>query len=76
VHALLEHLRSNGFRRTPRPLGLDDQGREVLTYAEGLVVHPDHTKTMEPDAALTRVARLIRDFHDAVAGFEPPPDAR
>ncbi|WP_442874573.1 phosphotransferase [Amycolatopsis sp. NBC_00345] len=40
------------------------------------VVHPDHNETMEPDAALTRVARLIRDFHDAVAGFRPPPDAR
>ncbi|WP_329066910.1 phosphotransferase [Amycolatopsis sp. NBC_01480] len=76
VHALLKHLRSTGFRGAPRPLGLDDQGREVLTYAEGPVVHPDHPETMEPDAALTRVARLIRDFHDAVAGFEPPPDAR
>ncbi|WUL63798.1 hypothetical protein OG943_28775 [Amycolatopsis sp. NBC_00345] len=41
VHALLEHLHSNGFRGSPRPLGLDGQGREVLTYAEG----PSSTRT-------------------------------
>jgi hypothetical protein len=31
VHALLSHLDSVGFRGAPRPLGIDEHGREVLT---------------------------------------------
>src|SRR3712207_8027153 len=30
VHALLAHLHEAGFRAAPRPLGLDERGREVL----------------------------------------------
>jgi hypothetical protein len=72
VHALLDHLHAVGFRGAPRPLGLDDRGREVLTYVPGPVAHPDSDGTLDPG----RVGRLVRDFHDAVAGFGPPPDAR
>jgi hypothetical protein len=32
VHALLGHLRAAGFPGAPRPLGLDEHGREVLTF--------------------------------------------
>jgi hypothetical protein len=32
AHALLQHLADVGFDRAPRFLGLDPQGREVLTY--------------------------------------------
>lgn len=74
VHALLTHLHDVGFRGAPRPLGIDEQGREVLTFARGEVVWPDRFALME--RGLGRVARLIRDFHDAVAGFVPPRDAR
>ncbi|MGH3171033.1 MAG: hypothetical protein ACRDN0_34860 [Trebonia sp.] len=31
---------------------------------------------LDGDSQLRHVARLIRDFHDAVAGFTPPPAAR
>jgi hypothetical protein len=31
VHALLAHLADKGFTGAPRPLGFDEQGREVLT---------------------------------------------
>jgi hypothetical protein len=76
VHALLTHLHSAGFHGAPRPLGIDDQGREVLTFLPGVVPWPDRFELLEPTEQLVRVARLIRDFHDAVAGFRPPPDAR
>ncbi|WP_229323479.1 phosphotransferase [Streptomyces sp. UNOC14_S4] len=76
VHALLTHLHEVGFEAAPRPLGLDDRGREVLTFAPGHVVWPDRFSLLEPDRRLARVARLIRDFHDAVQGFVPPADAR
>ena len=32
VHALLVHLNAVGFCGAPRPLGFDEQGREVLSY--------------------------------------------
>ncbi|MFI9240355.1 phosphotransferase enzyme family protein [Streptomyces sp. NPDC053079] len=76
VHALLTHLHGTGFRAAPRPLGIDDQGREVLTFMPGDVVWPDRFALLEPVPRLARVARLIRDFHDAVQGFTPPPDAQ
>jgi hypothetical protein len=31
VHALLAHLESKGFPGAPRPRGLDESGREILT---------------------------------------------
>ena len=76
VHALLDHLRAVGFHGVPRPLGLDEQGREVLSFIPGTVAWPDHFHLLHGDDQLRRAARLIREFHDAVAGFTPPPDAR
>jgi hypothetical protein len=38
---LLEHVYQAGFAGAPRPLGFDDQGREVLTYLEGEVGRGD-----------------------------------
>ncbi|HWS37279.1 MAG TPA: aminoglycoside phosphotransferase family protein, partial [Actinoplanes sp.] len=69
VHALLEHLWSVGFRGAPRPLGLDDKGREVLTFIPGEVPWPVPMDSVAP------VGRLIRDLHDACASFTPPPGA-
>jgi Ser/Thr protein kinase RdoA (MazF antagonist) len=76
VHALLEHLWSVGFRGAPRPLGIDGQGREIFTYAPGEVPWPTRFDLLEPPGQLARVGRLIRDLHDALAAFTPPPDAR
>jgi hypothetical protein len=76
VHALLAHLHAAGFQGAPRPLGTDERGREVLTFIPGPVAWPDHFHRLDGDGELRRAARLIRDFHDAVAGFTPPPGAR
>jgi Ser/Thr protein kinase RdoA (MazF antagonist) len=76
VHALLTHLHEVGFGGAPRPLGIDDRGREVLTFMPGTVAWPGHFHLLDADRQLRRAARLIREFHDAVAGFAPPPDAR
>ncbi|HEX4831088.1 MAG TPA: phosphotransferase [Trebonia sp.] len=75
VHALLTHLHQAGFEGAPRPLGLDERGREVLTYIPGPVAWPGQFHQLAADAPLRRAARLIRDFHDAVATFAPPPGA-
>jgi Ser/Thr protein kinase RdoA (MazF antagonist) len=72
VHAFLTHLHDVGFAGAPRPLGIDEQGREVLTFVPGKVAWPDHFSR----PGLVRAAWLIRDFHDASAEFTPPADAQ
>ncbi|MDQ4124237.1 MAG: phosphotransferase [Actinomycetota bacterium] len=71
VHALLRHLDESGFDGAPRALGIDEQGREVLTFVAGDVVYPDHVDLLAADEALAEVAGVIRSFHDAVEGFDP-----
>jgi Phosphotransferase enzyme family len=75
VHHLLRHLQQTGFARAPRPLGIDEQGREVLTYLPGRTIG-DSTRWprwVYTDDALVQTARWMRDFHSAVADFRPPP---
>ncbi|MEU8625495.1 hypothetical protein [Streptomyces sp. NPDC048669] len=62
MHALLAHLHEVGFGAAPRSLGIDDQGREVLTFMPGVVVWPDRLSLMEPARQLARVARLIQEL--------------
>ena len=75
MHALLDHLSAAGFAAAPRALGLDEDGREVVSYAPGDVVWPGHFELLEHDEALIEVAQLIRRYHDVVANFVPPPGA-
>lgn len=35
VHELLRYLESMNFKYSPRVLGFDDQGREILSFIEG-----------------------------------------
>lgn len=74
VDALLRHLNAVGYPGAPRTLGFDERGRHVLEYVEGEVSMP--FRPADPLAAARRVGALIRDFHDAVTEFTPPPDAR
>lgn len=69
VHALLEHLWQKGFDGAPRVHGIDADGREILDYVDGDVVHPSHERLLASDEALAEVARAIRRFHDAAASF-------
>ncbi|HYX59232.1 MAG TPA: aminoglycoside phosphotransferase family protein, partial [Streptosporangiaceae bacterium] len=73
VDALLAHLRRAGFTGAPRPLGRDDQGRQVLEYVPGPMAMD---QPWLDEAGLHRVGRLIRELHDRSAGFSPPPGSR
>ena len=70
IVALLQHLHDVGFDHVPRPLGVDEQGREVWSFIEGDVPIPPFPKWSMSEAALVSVARLQRRLHDAVAGFD------
>jgi len=65
--ALLAHLERRGFSAAPRHLGVDDQGRDVLSVLPGTPVAALHG-----DGQLEEVGHLRRDLHQATAGFIPP----
>jgi Phosphotransferase enzyme family len=73
VDALLTHVLRAGFTGAPRPLGRDDQGRQVLEYVPGPMAMD---QPQLDEAGLHRVGQLIRSLHDASADFLPPPGAR
>ncbi|MFJ2033488.1 phosphotransferase [Streptosporangium sp. NPDC087985] len=75
VHAFLRHLEAAGFDGAPRVLGLDAQGREILTYVDGESATAPLTDCAVTDESLAALAALLRRFHDASASFVPPPGA-
>jgi hypothetical protein len=75
VHELLRHLESVGFDGAPRFLGIDESGREILTWVDGSPSRRPWPEVLLTDDGVRTVARLLRRFHDAVANFEPSDDA-
>jgi len=83
IHALLLHLESVGYPHSPRFLGMDEQGREVLTYIDGvcggdgyldgIVRGAEPWAMVVPEEGLRRMARFLRDYHDAVEDYRPNP---
>lgn len=70
VHELLKYLELVGFKYSPRVLGFDEQGREILTFMAGESGKEGWYK-IHSDNALRNYAKLLRDYHDAVASYEP-----
>lgn len=70
VHELLRHLEDIGFAHAPRFLGVDDEGREIVSYVDGESGGAGWAKVVEDDG-LVAMAQLLRDYHDAVRGFRP-----
>jgi hypothetical protein len=71
TRALLDHLERVGFEGAPRYLGVDDRGREVLSFIPGQAAIPPYPDWALTDEALVSVAQLLRRYHDAVASFDP-----
>jgi hypothetical protein len=70
VHALLRHLANVGFKGAPQVVepGFDREGRELLTFIEGEIIHPDPWT----DEAIGQLGALLRRLHDATASFRAP----
>lgn len=71
VHALLQRLHAAGIGGIPRPLGIDAQGREILSFVDGDVPVYPMPSWVWADAVLADAARLLRRLHDASVGFAP-----
>jgi len=69
IHRLLKHLESKNFPYAPRFLGIDDKGRETLSFIEGEVGNYPLKEYMWSDEALKEIARIQRAYHDAVSDF-------
>ena len=74
VRAVLTHLESVGFEGAPRFLGVDSAGREVLSYIDGEVAGRPRPPWIADEDRMISVARLLRAYDDAVAGFGIPSD--
>lgn len=67
VHGLLHHLEGKGFYGAPRFLGMDERGREVLTFLPGDV--PNDLGAFSDDQ-IAAAAELLRSLHDATTDCE------
>lgn len=74
VHDLLNYLEKVNFPYAPRVLGFDEVGREILTFMEGESGKEGWTK-IHSDKGLRNFARLLHEYHQAVAEYEPPADS-
>jgi hypothetical protein len=70
VRALLVHLEDVGFDGAPRYLGLDEQGRDVVSYIEGDVPLPPYPPWSMTDQAIVDLAHLTRRLHEATASMD------
>jgi hypothetical protein len=74
VHLLLKHLEAVDFRGAPRFRGIDEAGREILTYIPGDVALAPLPPWSRSERTVESVAALLADYHAAVASFRWPPD--
>jgi len=72
VHDVLAHLALVGFAGSPQFLGLDDEGREVLTFVAGEVAVRPWPAWVADERRIISVARLVRSYDDAVATLPIP----
>jgi hypothetical protein len=70
AQALLVHLERAGFDAAPRFLGVDAQGREILSFVDGEVPLPPYPAWAMTDRAIRGLGALLRRFHDASASFD------
>jgi len=78
VQAFLLHLRASGVPEVTEPLGVDDEGREVLRFIDadlptGEAAAWDFPPTQPDHSILLNVANVQRRMHEAAVSFVPDP---
>lgn len=79
LHAYLQYLQKAGMSGVPRFLGLDGQGREVLSYLPGKTQehgYPIDHPCLRSEQTIAGMARFLRRLHDVSEGFLPEALAR
>lgn len=75
VAGYLRHLEGAGFDGSPRHLGRDHRGRDVLTYLDGACAGDPPDPWAADEDLLASVGALVRRLHTASAGYRWPADA-
>ncbi|MFS8602412.1 phosphotransferase [Priestia megaterium] len=68
-HRLLKHLENKGFSYAPNFLGIDEKGREVLSFIEGEAGNYLLKQYMWSDDVLIEIGKMLRLYHDSVSDF-------
>jgi hypothetical protein len=74
VQALLKHLEKKSYPYAPAFLGIDEKGREILSYIEGEAGNYPLKDYMWSDDVLKEIAKMLRLYHDAVSDFQMDED--
>ncbi|GAE29411.1 phosphotransferase [Alkalihalobacillus hemicellulosilyticus] len=69
IHSLLKHLENKGYHYAPKFLGIDEKGREVLSFIEGEAGNDPLKAYMWSNQSLKEIAKMLRLYHDAVSDF-------
>ncbi|KGP91814.1 aminoglycoside phosphotransferase [Pontibacillus chungwhensis BH030062] len=69
IHDLLLHLEKKNFKAAPEFLGINEEGREVLSYIDGVAGNYPLKKYMWSNEALKDIAKMLRRYHDSVSDF-------
>jgi hypothetical protein len=72
IHALLAWVRAQGVDAVPAPLGLDAEGREILSWLPGDVAGWPVPHWVWDPVTLADAGLLLREWHDASVGFDLP----
>jgi hypothetical protein len=69
IHKLLKHLENKGFSYAPKFLGIDEKGREILSFIEGEAGNYPLKEYMWSNDVLNEIAKMLRLYHDSVMDF-------
>ncbi len=74
IHSLLKYLQLKGFEGAPRYIGIDEEGREILSFIPGEVPgndYPNCKPYVWSDNTLILVAKYLRGLHDVTKDYLP-----
>jgi len=74
LHSYLQYLEKEGMFGVPRFFGIDEEGREILSFVSGKTAddYGDYGHScLHSDQAICDMARFMRNLHDISAGFLP-----
>lgn len=69
IHKLLKHLENKDYSYSPRFLGIDEKGREILSFIEGEAGNYPLKEYIWSNDVLEEIAKMLRLYHDCVSDF-------
>ena len=69
VHKFLNYLLEHGFTEIPVPYGINEAGKEVVSFAEGVVYNDELPDFILRDEILEAVAKRMVHYHEIGAAY-------